>query len=131
MRLYYLMAITFFRSRAAIARRIRQSIFLLCAASLCGQPVVTTGANPGGSTVNVDIPGYFALQFGSGDANYGGTDYHGLAGFWDLKNDPDKQYNFAGMNAGLMEWQYGLNNADGKQRIYEYKEAPGTLTVLE
>lgn len=87
--------------------------------------------NPGGSAYNVLFPGYFAIQLGSGD-NFGvDADYHGIVGFWDLKNDPTRQYNLAGINVGLMEYQWGLDNSDGSMRVKEYKQGPGTVTVLE
>jgi hypothetical protein len=94
--------------------------------------------NLNGDTILVKMPGYFALELGSADSalppnmspQFPG-DYNGLDGFWDLKNDPTMKYNLASQNTGLMEWQWGLNNNDGTSRFYEYKAAPGAVTILE
>jgi hypothetical protein len=97
-----------------------------------GQVTVSSTFVPGqGHYQTVEFPGYYAVKLGDGSAESDGADFHGLIGFWDLKNDPAKSYNLAGVNAGLLEHQWGLINRDGSTRFGEYKESPGTLTILE
>lgn len=99
-------------------------------------PLVISTENAGGTAINVDIPGYFSFQFGSGDTETNLGDYHGLIGFWDLKNDPTKQYNFGALFTGMMQWKWALNNASGPVRPVSggggtISSSPGYLTVLE
>lgn len=92
---------------------------------------VTPTTNPEGTAYDVMMPGYFGIQLGSGDRLVPGADYHGLVGFWDLKNDPSRQHNLAAMNVGMIENQWGLKNNDGSLRHYEFKNGPGTITLVE
>jgi hypothetical protein len=109
----------------------------ICAGNTSVAPItVTKTSNPAGHAVQIKLPGYFALELGSADSYLlpnasSNQNYDGLDGFWDLKNDPEMRYNLAAQNKGLMEYQWGLVNRDGTPRVAEYKEGPGTVTVVE
>jgi hypothetical protein len=92
---------------------------------------------------NFDFPGYAGFKFGDGTGSVlcpnGNNACQGVIGFWDLKNDPSKQYNYGAFDTGMFEHQWNdILNANGTGRggsaNNEYKEAGGsdqTFTVAE
>ena len=92
---------------------------------------------------NFDFPGYAGFKFGDGTGSLlcpnGNNACQGVIGFWDLKNDPSKQYNYGAFDAGMFEHQWNdILNQNGTGRngstSNEYKEAGGadqTFTVTE
>ena len=71
---------------------------------------VTSGASGSGEYLTVTIPGQVELRINDGRFERGGTEEHGLTGLWDLKNDPERRYNFGAMDTGIHEYQYALVN---------------------
>jgi hypothetical protein len=92
---------------------------------------------------NFDFPGYAGFRFGDGTGSLlcpnGNNACQGVMGFWDLKNDPSKQYNYGAFDTGMFEHQWNdILNANGTGRNgstnNEYKETGGadqTFTVAE
>lgn len=114
---------------------------VVCCAAAPPPPVVTNSTNITGNGITVTFPGKFAVEIGASDvANTG--EYKGLAGMWDLKNDPDKKNNACGFYVGCdwlkLNWintdtacspqpQCRDRQGDGGSEF----ESPGALTMLE
>jgi hypothetical protein len=97
-------------------------------------PALRTGLNAGGTAIQVNFPGKFVAQLGSGDNGLLEPDYHGLSGLWDAKNDSMLQYNFANLYAGAMWTKMNWKNADMSDRFTfgaSGSESQGTVTVVE
>jgi hypothetical protein len=108
------------------------------------QPIsLTTSSDSYAHYWNFDFPGYAGFKFGDGTGSLlcpnGNNACQGVMGFWDLKNDPSKQYNYGAFDTGMFEHQWnGILNANGTGRggstNNEFKEAGGsdqTFTVVE
>jgi len=94
---------------------------------------VTTGNDTwGDNTILVTSTGYFAVQLSDGSKYGNGPSHTGLDSFWDLKNDPTKQYDLAGSDAGLLSKDFAYApttlNSTG---MFETKPGGGTIQVLE
>jgi hypothetical protein len=108
------------------------------------QPMaLTTSSDSYAHYWNFDFPGYAGFKFGDGTGSLlcpnGNNACQGVIGFWDLKNDPSKQFNYGAFDTGMFEHQWNdILNANGTGRNgslnNEYKEAGGadqTFTVAE
>jgi len=108
------------------------------------QPMsMTTSSDSYSHYWSIDFPGYAGFKLGDGAGSLlcpnGNNGCQGLMGFWDLKNDPSKQYNYGAFDTGMFEHQWNdILNANGTGRggssSNEYKEAGGadqTFTVVE
>jgi hypothetical protein len=79
----------------------------------------------GNQTIQVLVPGYFALQLSDGRKAVAGPTSTGLTGFWDLKNDAEMHYNLAGADAGMLSKDFGFNG------MFEAKPSGGHIRLLE
>ena len=108
------------------------------------QPMsMTTSSDSYAHYWNIDFPGYAGFKFGDGTGSLlcpnGNNACQGVIGFWDLKNDPSKQYNYGAFDTGMFEHQWNdILNGNGTGRNgstnNEYKEAGGSdqsFTVVE
>ena len=104
---------------------------------------VTLNVDSGAKYWSIDFPGYAGFKLGDGAGTQScaqlPTSCQGVMGFWDLKNDPAKQYDYGAFDTGMFEHQWNnILNRDGTGRNgtveNEYKEAGGpdqSLTVIE
>ncbi|HMK29476.1 MAG TPA: Ig domain-containing protein, partial [Terriglobales bacterium] len=82
------------------------------------------------------FPGYAKFKVGDGlgpsVCTTGTTNgCQGVMGFWDLKNDPNAQWDFGAAEDGMFEHQWGFKNKDGSLRYNEVKEGPMPITITE
>jgi len=84
-----------------------------------------------GNYCTITVPNYLQIKFGDGSLQRTITDNQGVVSVFDLKNDPSALYDYGSGDVGLFEMQWGLKNSDGSVRHPEYKEGPGTVTILE
>ena len=95
------------------------------------------GSNTG-LQISIEFPGYLALKFGDGSGTkpcpepLGGINCQGIWSFYDLKNDPDKRFEWGAQDTGLSQHQWNsVKNSDGSERWSEVKEGGQPCRISE
>jgi hypothetical protein len=110
------------RARTAPVNTVRPAV-LTASSDSCGNPQQI-----------VKFPGYaqFTLDSGTTAAcGAAGTSGQGVNSYFDLKNDPNAQWDFGAADTGMFEHQWGIKNQDGTTRYNEIKEGPMPIVVAE
>jgi hypothetical protein len=95
---------------------------------------VTVTKTPPATFYTFKFPGYAQITFGDGLPQSSTYDCivacNGIAGYWDLKNDPNALSNFA-PTVPMILHQFWINNADASSRYDDSGDPPGVVTITE
>jgi hypothetical protein len=88
--------------------------------------------------ITIEFPGYLSVSHGDGTGSLpcpsppGGINCQGIWSIYDLKNDPEKKFQWGAQDTGLSQHQWNsVKNADGSERWGEVKEGGQPCTITE